>query len=523
MKRKKVEILLLAGTMCMTGCSIKNPVSALESTMVAESTTQEETTAASDDSVNKLDVSDMFTNRDKEIGYDEESSVLVVLADGKSSCDSDTVLIDENVITITEEGTYVLSGALSDGIIIVDAGDSDKVQLVLNGVEITSAESAAIYVRSADKVFITTASGSENTLTNGGSYTAIDDNHIDAVIFSKEDLTLNGAGTLTIDAKAGHGVVSKDDLVLTSGTYKITAEKHGLSGKDSVRIADGTYSITSGKDGIHAANKDDESLGFVYISGGNIQITADDDGIHADSEVVIEGGTIEVTESYEGIEGLSIDITGGSIDVTASDDGFNAARSKNSSQSDGKQEDTFAAQEGAYIHISGGIIHVNASGDGIDSNGDLIVSGGETYVSGPTDNANGAVDYDGEGVISGGIFVAAGSSGMAQNFGDASTQGVMLVDMEKQTAGSTISLTDSNGEELISWTPDKEYESVVVSCPEIVQGAAYSLMAGDSTQQIVMDSLVYGTGGMGSQPAGGPGHGAFGGPRGERPKEKAAD
>lgn len=168
--------------------------------------------------------------------------------------------ISGSTVTITDEGTYILSGTLNDGMIVVSGEDTDKIRLVLDNVEIKSSDSAAVYVLEADKVFITTASGSENTLANGGEYAAIDDNNIDAVIFSKSDLTLNGAGSLTIDAAAGHGVVSKDDLVLTSGTYNITAASHGLSGKDSVRIANGTYTITSGKDGIQAENTDQTAI-----------------------------------------------------------------------------------------------------------------------------------------------------------------------------------------------------------------------------------------------------------------------
>lgn len=167
-------------------------------------------------------------------------------------------------------------------------------------------------------------------------------------------------------AAAGHGVVSKDDLVLTSGTYEINAEKHGLSGKDSVRISEGTYHITAGKDGIHASNTDDSSQGFIYIAGGNFEITADDDGMHADSSLLIEGGTIHVEECYEGLEGLSIDITGGDIDVTSGDDGLNAAGGNDSSGFGGRGGDMFAVEEGAYIHISGGTLHVNASGDGTE-------------------------------------------------------------------------------------------------------------------------------------------------------------
>lgn len=152
-----------------------------------------------------------------------------------------------STVAITEEGTYILSGELTDGMILVEVGDRDKVHLVLNGVSISNSTSAALYVREADKVFVTSASGTENFLSNGGEYAAIDENNIDAVIFSKSDLTLNGGGSLTIQAAAGHGVVSKDDLAVTGGTYAVEAAGHGFSGKDSIRLADGDFTVQSGK------------------------------------------------------------------------------------------------------------------------------------------------------------------------------------------------------------------------------------------------------------------------------------
>lgn len=164
---------------------------------------------------------------------------------------------------------------------MVDAGDTEKVQLVLAGADITSSTSAAIYALEADKVFITSAENTENTLTNGGEYIAIDDNNIDAVIFAKTDLTLNGSGSLTINAQAGHGVVSKDDLLITGGNYTITSASHGLSGKDCVAIADGVLTITSGKDGIHAENSDDLTLGWLYIKDGSFTILSQGDAVSA--------------------------------------------------------------------------------------------------------------------------------------------------------------------------------------------------------------------------------------------------
>lgn len=279
---------------------------------------------------------DMFTERDLDVGYDESSAVKINLADdsttvtvgddteadasetdetkadenqadesetdGTKADKSETnetkaassgVSISGNIITISKEGTYVLSGALSEGQIVVDA-DSAKVQLVLDNVDITCASSAAIYVKNADKTFITLAEDSENILMNTAEYEAIDDNNIDAVIFSKDDLTLNGKGTLTINSEYGHGIVSKDDLKLVSGTCNITAKKHALSGKDSVRIAAGTYNLTSGKDGIHSENADDDEKGFVYIASGDFTIESTGDGIDASYVVQIDDGEFEI-------------------------------------------------------------------------------------------------------------------------------------------------------------------------------------------------------------------------------------
>lgn len=255
---------------------------------------------------------DMFTERDLDVGYDESSAVKINLADdsttvtvgddteadasetNETKAASSGVSISGNIITISKEGTYVLSGALSEGQIVVDA-DSAKVQLVLDNVDITCASSAAIYVKNADKTFITLAEGSENILMNTAEYEAIDDNNIDAVIFSKDDLTLNGKGTLTINSEYGHGIVSKDDLKLVSGTYNITAKNHALSGKDSVRIAAGTYNLTSGKDGIHSENADDDEKGFVYIASGDFTIESTGDGIDASYVVQIDDGDFDIT------------------------------------------------------------------------------------------------------------------------------------------------------------------------------------------------------------------------------------
>lgn len=283
-----IALLLLSG--CGKTAGNVNSDTADSSAVTEQSGSEESAVSQSD-----TDIDSMFTDRDKEVGYDEEKCVAITLSDDGSSCDNTSVAIDGQTITITEEGTYLLSGSLSNGSVVVATDENVKVRLIFNGVVINNDSSAAIYVQSADKVFITLAPDSENMLSNGGTYEAVDDNNIDSVIFSKSDLTLNGSGSLTVTAKAGHGIVSKDDLVITGGTYAITAASQGLSGKDSIRILDGDFAITSGKDALHSENEDNAEKGFVYIAGGNFNLTASGDGISASGNMTLLDGMYTMT------------------------------------------------------------------------------------------------------------------------------------------------------------------------------------------------------------------------------------
>lgn len=258
--------------------------------------------------------------------------------------------------------------------VTVDGEDSAKVQLVLDNVQIGCSTSAAIYVRNADKVFITTAPDSQNTLSNSGEYVAIDDNNIDSVIFSKADLTLNGSGTLTISAAAGHGIVSKDDLVLSGGTYEITAASHGISGKDSVRIASGNYTITSGKDGIHAENADDTTLGFLYIEDGTFTIHAQRDGLSAGVYLQTEEGDFTITTG-----GGSATVT---LDTGSTDSGpgfFGAPTNSTTEEADTVSQKGVKAD--GTLTISGGSFQIDTVDDAIHANGDLLIAGGEFNLS----------------------------------------------------------------------------------------------------------------------------------------------
>ena len=492
-----ITVLLLIFAL-FAGCAAQSGVTADKGTQTSTAAAAVSSDTSGDD--------EMFTDRDLEIGYSEADSTIITLSDGATDISGSGAKAEDNTITISEEGTYILTGSLLSGQIIVDAADDAKIQMVLNDADITNETSAAIYVKNADKVFITTASGSENSLSVTGEFVAIDDNNIDGAIFAKSDLTLNGAGSLTIVSKYGHGIVSKDDLAVTSGTYVITAAKQGLSGKDSVRIADGTFTIEAGTDGIHSENEDDTTLGFVYISGGTITIAAGDDGIHAEPYVSILGGTISISESYEGIEGLAIDISGGDISVVSSDDGLNAAGGKD--QSGGMGGGGMGATDGAYIDISGGTLSIDASGDGIDSNGDLTVSGGMTTVSGPTDSGNGTIDYAGTASVTGGTLLGAGSSGMAEGFGENSTQGSILYNLTStQQAGTKVSLKDADGNVIAEFTPVKQFQSVNISVPALVSGSTYTLVVGSEEYSVELSSIAYSNGGGMTDKMGGGGQG----------------
>lgn len=502
----------------------------------------------------KIVVDKEFTANDLEVGYEDSTATHITLNGSGIKISGNGAASSGEVLTINQEGTYVIEGNLDNGQIVVDAGEKDKVKLILNGVSVTCADNAPIYIKSADKVFIILAEGTENTLTDGSAYVQKDENNVDGVIFSKADLTINGKGTLNITANYKHGIVSKDDLVFAGGTYNIKAAKNAIDGKDCVKIKDGTFQITSTGKGITSKNEDDETKGYVYISGGSITITDCSEGIEG-TAIVVEGGTIDITSRDDGFnsasasssttgaastetlsaEHTSADIT--SADITSADTaltGITLTSTASTSESsddaassatmnDNRGQDRmgpgnfgggggeFENNTNCYITISGGSISINASGDGIDSNGSLYISGGDIYVSGPTESMNGGLDYNGTAEITGGTIVVAGSVGMAQGFSDTSTQYSLLYNFtDTCAAGTDITLTDKDGNVIASYTPDKLYQSVVISTPKLASGETYKLTCGDQTADITLDSIVTSNGqqgmgfpGMGGQRQGG--------------------
>ncbi|MBO5092357.1 MAG: carbohydrate-binding domain-containing protein [Clostridia bacterium] len=526
---------------------------------------QQETNAPTsvDTSFSSCDA-EMFTQRDLSQDYDPENAIFIELNGSSATSSSSKATIDGTTIKIADDGVYIISGTLYDGMIIVDAASDDKPQLVLNGASIFSSASAPIYIKEANKVFITLAKDTQNTLCSGEEFISIDESNIDSTIFSRQDLTLNGQGSLTINSPAGHGVVCKDDLVISSGTYKITSAYHGIDSNDSIRIANASLDVTAGKDGLHTENSDDSTRGFFYISsgkitissngdgisssyfsqikngdisittsssgadtdsfkgikasgvvlfeagnikissaddaihsndsicinGGNFDISTGDDGMHADNTLSILSGNIDITKSYEGLEALTISISGGKISIVASDDGLNAAGGTDSSGFAGMKTkmppsrpgEQFGGGAGSsasngLIEITGGNLYIKASGDGIDSNGSISIKGGSITVCGPTNGDTAVLDYDNSGTISGGTFIGTGAYMMAQSL-EGDEQGVIGVQVGNQSAGTEITVTDSKGNIIISYTPQLSFQIFIFSSPELNKGESYTISVG---------------------------------------------
>ncbi|HBZ53363.1 MAG TPA: hypothetical protein DEO82_06280 [Eubacterium sp.] len=366
MNRKRIMSMILAGTLVLsaTACGKSTNASKNATSSATESSVKSGNIVAANTTYTaaSIDASKMFTTRDTEIGYDMTTATSVKEITG-------------GTYKITEEGTYVFSGELK-GQILVEASKDAKVQIVLSDASITNESSAAIYVKSADKVFLTIEG--DNSVTTTSDFVAIDDNNIDGAIFSKETLTMNGDGKLTVTSKSGNGIVSKDTLKITSGTISITAGLDGIQGKDSVRISGGDIKIEAGNDGIQSNNDEDEEKGFIYISGGNIDVKAGTNsnseesskGIKAYRDIVIDGGTIKIDSTDDSIHAdNSITINDGAIEVASKDDGIHAEAVLYITDGTVNVTKSYEGLEGEIVHIAGGKIDITASDDGINAAG----------------------------------------------------------------------------------------------------------------------------------------------------------
>ena len=424
-----------------------------------------------------------FTDRDSKIDYEESTASKIVLSSTTAKITGDGAKLKDKTVKITKEGTYILSGS-SDGLnVVVEAADTKKVWLVFDNLSMKGV-SAPIQVLTADKVFITLAKGSTNTIED---IETAENEELNAAIYSKSDLTINGSGKLIVNGKYEHGIKSSDDLKMLGGSFVITAANDGLNANDALNIKDLV-----------------------------IEISAKGDGIHSDKNVYIDGKSLNIKESEEGIEGKVVDIVSGDIDIKSSDDGINATdsslktdnlpadvqekiknrpeRPEGEAVPEGEMQRPegmprgggFENQEGTEIIIRGGDLYIDASGDGIDSNGNLTVSGGKVVIEGSGGRGDGAIDYNGTGLVTGGEVLALGGNDMIQSFSSESAQSHIVVTAKESIAvGAKITIKDEAGKVLYEHINKKAFSALVYSSKDLVKSKNYTVQIGDTILETI--------------------------------------
>lgn len=492
-----------------------------------------------------------------------------------------------NTVTISQGGTYVLKGNFI-GQIVVDEGSNSQVILVLNGVNITSANGPAIWEKQSGSLTLVLATDAQNTLADSSSYTVDEDGDPNAALYVQNNLTIKGQGTLAVKGQYEHGIVAKDDLVVESGNITINAKKDGLRGRDSTLIKEGSLTITAGGDGIQANNDSGDDKGYVTIESGSITITAGedgiqaessltisggdinlktaskglkatnmylnngnitisseddavnasgnvtitdgtynltckDDGIHADEDLLVQGGTITINTQNEGMEAARVTLAGGNTTIFAVDDGINAdGGDKTAIYKANGEEDGEAVQENVYINIQGGETYISTSqGDGVDSNGNMMMSGGSLIIEGMEGGPEVAIDYNGAFDLTGGRIIALGGAQMGQT--PQSKNQSILVLYQAGEKEVPIILQNAAGEEILSITPQKNYQMVVITDEKLTQGESYHLFLGETSftfENITAGINQLGEGGRSRGPGGRGSMGFDGGQppqNGERP------
>ncbi len=584
----------------LTGCGAKDQEKA-EFNNTTE--TNQETVGIETGTANIIQaaVNDTVTYKkdDEYAPWQDQNPVYIRLNGSAANIQGAGAAFKDSAVTITAPGVYVISGKMDDGQLIVKSEKKGTVRLVLNGVEIQCEDNAALNIKQADKTVISLEAGTENVISDGEKYADSRKDASNAALFSEDDLTINGSGSLKVYGNYNNGINVKDDLKITGGKIYIKAVDDGMIGRDLTAVREGLVTIEAGGDAMKATNDEKADKGFILTEGGTFYLTAGhdgiqaetsivikagdftittgggsinsrsvpddrfnpwsreanrngtttdgteaetsesakgiksasiiqitggslnidasddaihsndsiqitngsihaasgDDGIHADSSIIIEGGEITIIKSYEGIESSSISITGGTIHVTARDDGLNVAGGNDGSSLGGRPgQNNFNVSVAAQLKIDGGFLVINADGDGLDSNGSVFMSNGTVLVHGPTSNGNGPLDYDRTFEISGGLLIAAGSSGMAQAPGEASKQASLMMTYDTiQKAGTIVRVEDSSGKEIVTFVPEKQYQSVLISSPSLKKNETYSLFSGGTAQGSQNSGLYSGT------------------------------
>ncbi|WP_207649485.1 carbohydrate-binding domain-containing protein [Anaeromicropila populeti] len=612
--KKKLMIIVCVLSFLLTACGTNGTVSQQSETQVEMTTKSTDTTDTAEETegsgVTETSSSDTAAVSIPEVSFDdedleeswEEAAQSIVLNKTEIEFAGTGAVVEGTTIIIQSAGTYVITGELTDGQIIVDCDETENVHLILNGASITCSNQAPIYIKQAEKTIITVAAGTDNTVEDGTTFDLEneEENVPNAAIYSKDDLTINGTGTLNVTANYNNGINCKDKLKIVNASINLTSVDDGIIGKDYVAVQNGNIVLNTGGDALKSTNAEDAALGFVYIENGTYAITAGtdgiqaetivyvkdgdfnittgggsvnssksaeseqggwgrwqeesvetstettteettqsakavkaeisivfengkvvidssddaihsgnridiqngafeissgDDGIHADDTLNIQNGTVNIIKSYEGLESLYMNIYSGDISITASDDGINVAGGADSSSVSGRPgQNEFSSSGNGILHIYNGSIAVDASGDGLDANGGILMDGGTVIVNGPTNDGNGAIDYDSGFELNGGVLIAAGSSGMAQNVSASESQGSILMTFStQQSAGTVVSLLDEEGKEIVTFTPAKVFSSIVISTPDISIGSIYKIGTNGSevVQFTLSESITY--------------------------------
>ena len=430
---KKIIGMMIVGCLCisMLGCALsKDDNISYDDAQEYTSESSESDTVTTDTQSSNTSLIEVTTSS----SYDENDATVITASGTTFTVNGSGAEADTNTVTITQKGTYIVSGTMENGQIIVETENGKDVQIVLKEASLTCNYGAPIYVKNAGSITITAADQSTNEIheTSEYQYTDTTTEEQNAALFSTDDLILNGTGTIEIAGNYAHGIKAKDTLIIEDITLIITAVEDGIN-----------------------ANED------ILISSGNISISAGDDAVHTDLLLTINDGTINITKCYEGLEGCQITIHGGDITLVSSDDGINAANKEGSDY---------------LLTIIGGTVSMTVGGDGVDSNGSIIMSGGYVEVFGPTNDGNGSIDYENSFVMTGGMIVAAGSSQMAMTTNSTSSQnGLMVYFTQAQSEGTTYQVTDSEGNVMVEVSPTKNYSCIYVCSPDLVQGETYSI------------------------------------------------
>ncbi len=481
---KKIMALLVALMLILTlaGCSGETAAST-EAVTITQLTTKPATTSAATTVIQPttaataVPIAVEYDSDDLDVAAGASTETTITLAGDAISVNGSGATVDGAIVTITSAGTYNLSGVLNDGQIIVNTADQETVKITLNGVQIACSTSAPIYVANAEKVVITLAEGTQNTITDGAAYIFADaeTDEPDAAIFSHDDLTIKGAGALTVNANYNNGIVSKDDLKITGGVITVNAVNDGLKGRDSIAIKAGVVTVNAGGDGLQSNNDEDAEKGFVSIEGGTLNITAGLDGIQAQTSLWVSDGNITITtgggsgnasvsgggmwgggmegnankptESAKGLKaGVDVTVAGGTLTINAADD---ALHSNGSLSINGGVLTLASGDDGlhadATLTINGGELNLTQSYEGIESAA-ITINGGNIHLIASDDGINAAGGADGSAVdgrpgqdpfaasgnyylyVNGGyLYVDAGGDGIDANGAIEMTAGTVIV------------------------------------------------------------------------------------------------